>query len=223
MAYPASAATITDAFTFSTVFSQGHQVFDVDEDLPLDLFDPTLGTLQGVTVLFTTALTNQTLLRTVACEEDNPRCQVAAAAHITSTDRFVLQLGAGVLDWVSIAGPLNTSPEVECEGIGACVAVAALPPVLETYTRSFDAPADLNLFQGGGTFPVNYDLQGTTCGGFSQNGDSTCHYTGQLTVTGRITYTYDPAAVVEPIPEPATVLLLASGVGTMVARRRRRK
>lgn len=205
----ASAATISNSDMFSTLDSQ--MVTDtgvsspttaqntVAQTIQLSQFDPSLGTLTGVTFNLTSTLSETGLSLSVSPQENGSDGSASADFTLTIDDGIT---SGALFDQTFIHS-------VSCSGSGPCTN-ADTTFDFEIFDDAFSA-AVLAGYQGMSTYNVTVsqliDLSATSAGG-SDSGFASASFAGGWQGSIAVTYTYDEVVV----PIPAAAWLFGSGL-----------
>jgi hypothetical protein len=165
-------------------------------------FDPTLGTLNSITLTFSSSLTaNVILVNTANAQKD-----------ITLDTGGTATLSGGGFDIVEMLGEGTSSQSVDGKATPPAILFSGSASSSSTLTSGF-AP-----FLGTGTTSLNF---GSTSQ-FSTGKINSVDVTASPLIGGSYTVTYDYSAAVAAVPEPATWALMVVGIGMVGGSMRRR-
>lgn len=159
-------------------------------------FDPNLGTLTEVEIAIGNPLTTEALL----LEPTSSPADVIGTLS-TSVDGVPL-LGSVSVDSMSIG--------FSCMNCQSSASTSRQVHLTVGYSQLVVAP-----FIGSGVLPLTLQAFVT---GTAVNGNITGTWSGEV----RLDYRYEPAAPAAPVPEPASLLLVGSGIASAAIRRRHR-
>lgn len=201
----AQAATISDSFTNPLTTTEINQVGT------LDLFDPNLGTLTGVQFNFDGSAQTIITLTNNASTAQNVSATGSVELYLSSTNLALNALFGNPV--ISLSMPTGVQA---IAGNGIYVS----PLLIDSDSGGYGV-ANLAAFIGPGTFSVTCtSLSGITLVGGGGNIGSDQETSARC--GAEIIYTYSTTPNGE-VPEPASMLLLGSGLLGLAARARRRK
>lgn len=220
---PAAALTVIDSDTFSAT-PQGLAVgggsavnsASFAGAYTLDLFDPSQGTLTGVTVSVTQTVAPTAQL-TFLCANPVSGC---VGTGVASFDQSVsLTLGT-----VSAAtGPVTGSAADTCFGTDSCQTFTNGSLSTLTANYAFSTAAELANFVGLGSFTVDRLLDIALSVNSLDNSAGSSILVGQASPwAGTATVTYEYEAQAAAVPEPFGAAAFLLGVGGLFAARRRK-
>ncbi len=209
-AAPAQAETLS----FST-----NTATQPDNTLSFDLFDPTLGTLTGVSFSLGNSAASVSATMSVSGGEGGAGAGTAVVNFLATGP------GAGGPDAIPLFQG-NTSTTANCTSNGGgCSNTTSAGASINT-SATVNGAADLPSYEGIGTFDV--DVSGgpvnastNACIGFN-GGTPICTTTGSATWTGDITVSFQFTPAETGVPEPGTFGLLAAALSGMAMLTRRR-
>jgi hypothetical protein len=212
------AATAAPARAQQTLSFSTDSATQPDNMLNFNQFDPTLGTLTGVSFALTNSAASVSATITLTGGE------AGFGAGEAVVDFLATGPGAGGPGSIQLFGD-NQTADVDCPGADCSATNSATGSFSSPAT--VNGPADLPSYEGAGTFDVDVNVGSlsastATCMGFS-GPTPTCTTTGDATWSGDITvsFQYTPAAT--EAPEPGTFGLLAAALGGMAMLTRRRR
>tara|TARA_R110002126_G_scaffold16961_10_gene67012 strand:- start:1991 stop:2752 length:762 start_codon:yes stop_codon:yes gene_type:complete len=188
----------------------------------LNLFDPALGTLTGVSFSFTQTTTPAPVSLSVFCEAtgyvNQPPC--SPTVESTLTQYFSLSLGSVSLSLSTPTVVTTVSCIAPVGGVCSDNDTAANTELSASYV--FSDVADIAAFVGNGQFAPSSSVFATV------DGEAT--FSSQWDYTWDVTYTFtpvggEPEPETPPIPElpaPGTLMLFVFGVAAIGTVRRRR-
>jgi len=206
------ADVITQTLDFGS-FNGGKQFY-------FDQFNTALGTLTEVTLDWTI---NSTISSAVVTNENSGSVTLSRIAFTNTVEGYVPSIGdSGLLvaDALSGASKTATGNRTLAQGQSYTMTNIVLNPTF-TQTDSFTAGDDsFNAFKGNGSVPIYLNNAFGATPTASGSGSTTTSWLTTITGTTsgnlQITYTYNPAAPIAPVPEPHSLLLGFGGIlGTM--------
>ncbi|MFC0169690.1 FxDxF family PEP-CTERM protein [Pseudoduganella danionis] len=198
----AAAAAMTCALnaTAGTSVSEA-TVFDVQSNVPstltLDGFDTHLGKLTSVQFELHDRLSGYVELANLGNKSADFTANLTGVLHTAYGDISAVSNNVFTID---AQDELDTN----------------LPLATQAYTRTFTAPAELQMFLNGS---LALSVTGKVSPFFSGPANASYYSEGTIDAYAKVTYTYETA----PVPEPETYAMLLAGLGLVGAIARRRK
>ncbi len=208
-----AATGAANAAVMSYNFSNVEQTTEINQTGALGLFDSTLGTLTGVSLIL-----NGSMTTTIDLSHTSSGSASGRATGQVTLDFFTtlagLDLSGATIDLTASTGNQTLAPNT----------VVSFGPLTDSDSVTLSPLTSLFSVAGGGTFGISCEsLSGITALGFSGNANAV--QASSAACGAEITYTYDAAPLPPPpaqVPEPASMALIGLGALGLAAIRRRK-
>ena len=219
-----SGAAFAGTISYDQIVSPQSTSFNVD--VALQKFDPTLGTLTGVTISFTAdIIANIVVSNSLLTQQSFSNATASVPVTVTGP-------GSSTASGTAVAGPASgtvgpavqyTIPVVPPFNVTVPTQTTVSGLTAQTSGSHDVSSADFALYEGSGGSLVHLTFSGNS-GTFAGSGVNGVSFGGSATAGGdvKITYTYT-ASPPPAVPEPSTFALLGLGsLGLAVGAYRRR-